>query len=171
MAIGRDDVPVALAGPDRGLLDGLIGILCSSNSGSRSFALRIPGADPQLRFNVRALRPISSNIYQEGAPEALRCGSAPGIQLFASTAPISPYRVRAHESATAREQEFGVVRHRARLTVVATEVMSQATRAACAGYPVVRRCRHWFRRPVHSAAPRERPPDRHSKRSVARRGR
>ena len=39
----------------------------------------IPKTDPQLRFNVRALRPISPNITQEGAPEALRCGSVSGI--------------------------------------------------------------------------------------------
>ena len=38
----------------------------------------VPETDPQLRFNVRALRPISSNVYQEGAPEALRCGPVSG---------------------------------------------------------------------------------------------
>ena len=39
----------------------------------------IPKTDPQLRFNVRALRPISPKVYREGAPEALRCGSVSGI--------------------------------------------------------------------------------------------
>ena len=50
-------------------------------------------------FNVRALRPISSNASQQGAPDALRCGSPPGIHLYASAG--QPLRI-ANSSATSK---------------------------------------------------------------------
>ena len=130
----------------------------------RDFALRIPGADPQLRFDVHALRLISPNTTQQGAPEALRCGSASGISPLRVHGRCSPNsqtgiltRVEGRPPARASlDQVLELTRHscgqglsrsarclrgfplRTR-SVIGSGVRSMAQRLECAAIAIVRR--------------------------------